>query len=147
MRAIALLALLAGCGGEPENRAANQAENGVRAQSMSPPAADLELSRAAAAALGLYYEHLGRRAWRAAFAMRQPEPGLTIERFVANYQRYEDYRATVGVPSLPARRDGDIWVQVPVQLYGRMRGGRPFGSVGAVTLKRAAGDNRWLILS
>jgi hypothetical protein len=147
MRAFALLLLLAGCRGEPQDRAANVVENGVRAQGTAPPAADVEVSRAAASALRLYYDHIGRREWRAAFSMRQPEPGLTLERFVANCERYEDYRATVGVPSLPARQDGGIWVQVPVQLYGRMRGGRPFGSVGAVMLRRAAGDDRWRILS
>ena len=147
MRFLVLLVLLAGCGGE-ETRTKNEVRNAVEAPAAPPPSAhDIALSRAAADALRLYYDRLARREWRDAFAMRAPAPGLTLERFTANYELYEDYRATVGVPSPPARQDGAVWVQVPVQLYGRMHDGSPFGSVGVIMLRRDAGSQRWRILS
>ena len=148
MRVLALLLLLSGCGGEQEQRAANVAQNEVVAPRAPPPSPqDVALSRSAADALRLYYDRIGRREWSAALAMREPAPGLTLERFAANYERYADYRATVGMPSLPARQNGAVWVQIPVQLYGRMRDGSPFGSVGMMMLRRDAGERRWKILS
>ena len=148
MRVLALLALLAGCGGEAENRTANVQENVAEPPAGPPPSAeDIALARSASEALRLYYDRLERRDWSGAFAMREPAPGLTLERFVANYERYAEYRATVAMPSLPARQDGAIWVQVPVQLYGRMRDGSPFGSVGTIMLRRSAGKESWKIMS
>jgi hypothetical protein len=148
MRAFALLILLAGCGGAAEDQPANGAANRAAAPTAPPPSAqDVALSRGAADALRLYYERIGRRDWSGAFAMREPAPGLTLERFAANYERYRDYRATVGMPSLPARQDKAVWVQVPVQLYGRMRDGSPFGSVGMIVLRRGPGADGWKIQS
>jgi hypothetical protein len=150
MRGAVLILLLAGCGAQEQERggrAANAQENAAAAPPAAVSAEDMALSAAAAEALRLYYDRIGRGDWRGAFAMREPAPGLTLERFAASFERYEDYRATVGTPSLPARQDGELWVQVPVQLYGRMVGGRPFGSVGAVMLKRARGGEAWRIVS
>ena len=146
MRAFALVLLVAGCAEEAGNNAQNSAEAPPGAASPEPSAEDLALSRSAADALRLYYDHIARRDWPAAFAMRESQPGLTLERFVAGYERYRDYRATVGVPSLPARQDGVVWVDAPVQLYGRMADGSPFGSVGRVLLKRPPGSDRWTIV-
>jgi len=151
MRRLALLLLLAGCGtaheGE-EKETANGHNQTAPARAAAPPSPeDLAMSRAAAATVGRYYDHVGRREWRAAFALREPGPGVTFERFVASFERYADYRATVGVPSPPAREGEAAWVQVPVQLYGRMRDGSSFGSVGTVTLKRSAEQGNWRIVS
>ncbi|HEX8366228.1 MAG TPA: hypothetical protein VF603_13185 [Allosphingosinicella sp.] len=110
-------------------------------------AEDEAASRDAAAAVAQYYEAIARRDYPAAWRLREPNPGDTLERFAAGFAAYADYRATVGMPTLPARQDGAVWVAVPVQLYGRRRDGAPFGSVGRVTLKRAAGQDRWRIVS
>jgi len=115
------------------------------AEAVSPE--DREASRAAAAAVAEYYEAIARRDYPAAWRLRDPSPGDTLERFAAGFASYAHYRATVGMPTLPARQDGALWVAVPVQLYGRRRDGAPFGSVGRVTLKRAAGQDRWRIVS
>lgn len=148
MRASALLILLAGCTDAAQDPPANNLGNVAAAPRAPPPSArDVALSRGAADALRLYYQRIGRRDWSGAFAMREPAPGLTLERFAANYERYRDYRATVGMPSLPAHQDGAVWVQVPVQLYGRMRDGSPFGSVGMIVLRRGAGRDSWKIQS
>jgi hypothetical protein len=147
MRAFALFLLLAGCGvdeaREQANEGANAQANVVATETVPPSEAQLELSRSAAAALGRYYGHIGRGEYRAAFAMRAPAPGLTPQAFAAGFERYGDYRATVGVPSLPVEENGTIWVSVPVQLYGRMRDGAPMGSVGRVMMKRPPGSTEW----
>ena len=64
-----------------------------------------------------------------------------FERFRANFAAYERYRATVGTPGEPVSAGGWIYVEVPVMITGRMRGGKPFGSGGSVSLRRAAPDN------
>ena len=149
MRRLALLLLLAGCGRGAEERNDRPTDGGDEAPPaplQPPPSAEqLAASRAAADALSLYYEHIGRRDYRAAWTLREQRPGLSFAAFAASFDRYRDYRATVGVPSLPAEQDGTLWVDVPVQLYGRMRDGSPFGSVGRVTMKRPAGEQAWKV--
>ena len=149
MRCVAFLLLLSGCGPdavEPRNGSAPEPEE-IPAPAVPPPSAeDEQASRAAAATVTLYYEAIARRDYPAAWRLRDPAPGSTLERFAAGFELYEDYRATIGTPTLPARQGGALWVAVPVQLYGRRRDGAPFGSVGRVTLKRAAGEDRWRIV-
>jgi hypothetical protein len=114
-----------------------------RAAAVEPTRTQIEDAQAAARTLRLYYEHLGRRDYRAAWRMREERPDFAA--FERNFAAYEDYRATVGVPTIPVEDRGFVWVEVPVQLYGRFRGGAPFGSVGQVTLKRRAGSGDWRI--
>ena len=150
MRRLALLLLLAGCsgGGEQErNRTDNKQAGNASAPAVTPPTEEEQAaSQAAAAALRDYYQSLARRDYRAAWALRDRRPGLDFERFAASFEGYEEYRATVGLPSMPVEQEGTLWVSVPVQLYGRMRGGAPFGSAGRVTMKRAPGE-AWKIVS
>lgn len=150
--AFALLLIAGACGGpadEPTNVAANGRagpENGAAAAAYPPPtAAEIEAARAAAAAVARYYELIGRREWAAAFALREPRRGITLDRFIERYAPYQHHGATVGMPSRPAERDGTLWVRVPVQLYGRGADGAPFGSVVTVTMKRRAGERAWKV--
>ena len=149
MRRLALLLLVAGCEGTEDERrpgANAQAGNSGAPAAQAPTADELAVAQSAAAALTRYYDHLAGRDYRGAWALRERGPGLDFARFAASFDRYEEYRATVGLPSLPAEQDGTLWVSVPVQLYGRMRDGAPFGSVGRVTMKRAPGEP-WKIVS
>jgi hypothetical protein len=150
MRRFLILLLLAGCGADEAKELGNAAGNAevkaaVPAASPQPSEAELAISRAAAEALHRYYAHIGRGDYRSAFAMREPAAGLTPRTFAASFDRYADYRATVGVPSLPVEQDGTVWVSVPVQLYGRMRDGAPMGSVGRVMMKRPPGRAEWQV--
>jgi hypothetical protein len=147
MRRLALLLLLSSCGADPaEPQNQSSPTPAPVAAVPAPSTEELQASRAAAAAVADYYEAIARRDYSAAWRLREPRPGDTLERFAAGFAPYADYRATVGMPTLPARQDGALWVAVPVQLYGRRRDGAPFGSVGRVTLKRAAGGDRWRIV-
>lgn len=147
MRRLALLLLLSGCGSAEEENRSGPVPKGAPAPPVPAPSAeDDQASRAAAATVSDYYEAIARRNYPAAWRLRELRPGDTLERFAAGFALYADYRATVGMPTLPVRQDGALWVAVPVQLYGRRRDGAPFGSVGRVTLKRAAGEDRWRIV-
>ena len=136
--------LLSACDSrEPANVAAPADKAGNQVGASEPTREQIEDAQAAAGALRLYYEHIGRGDYPAAWRMREERPDYAA--FERNFAAYEDYRATVGVPSLPIEDRGFVWVEVPVQLYGRWRGGAPFGSVGRVTLKRRAGTGAWRI--
>ena len=111
-----------------------------------------EQSRAAAEALERYYRLIGEGRLREAWAMRAQEPGrpaLSFEAFAENYRRFAEHRATVGTPSPPAEAEGKLFVEVQVQLYGRMTSGEPFAYVGSVTMRRAlsgsAGEREWKV--
>ena len=146
MRRLAFLLLLAGCDSPAPTPPAAPKKAPPRAEPGPPPAPEaLADALAAAAALRLYYEHLGRRDYRAAWRLRERQRGLDFDRFAASFADYADYRATVGLPSLPAEAHGFVWVDAPVQLYGRRVDGRPFGSVGRVMMKRRVGTRAWRI--
>lgn len=136
--------LLSACGSPEAPKAppyANATENRVAAP--EPTRDEIADAQAAAAALRLYYHHIGRRDYRAAWRMRAERPDFAA--FERNFAAYEDYRATVGIPTLPVEESGFVWTEVPVHLYGRFRGGAPFGSAGRVTLKRPAAGGDWRI--
>ena len=147
MRAFLLLILLAGCGGT-EDAPATNASNAAAppaAPERVPSAAEIADMEAAAAALRAYYAALGRGDYRAAWALREQRPGLDFERFAASFGIYADYRADVGTPSYPAEAEGWVWIDAPVQTWGRRKDGERFGSVGRVLMKRRAGTAGWKI--
>lgn len=148
MRVLALLLLLAGCGAAEDRKAAAPAKaaKAETAPEHVPTAAELADMAAAADALRTYYGHIGRREYGAAWALREQRPGLDLERFAENFERYSEYRAEVGTPSYPVASDGWVWIDAPVQTWGRQASGEPHGSVGRVTLKRPAGGGAWRIV-
>lgn len=146
MRPLFLLILLAGCGAEEAREPRNAAKAQTPAAAVRvPTAAEIEDMEAAAATLGAYYAHLGQRDYRSAWALREQRPGLSYERFAASFDIYADYNAGVGSPSYPAAADGWVWIDAPVQTWGRRKDGGRFGNVGRVLLKRRAGSSDWKI--
>ena len=56
--------------------------------------------------------------------------------FFDHYSGYQEFHATVGNPGPVEGAAGSLYTEIPVQLYGRVSDGKPFGSAGIVTLRR-----------
>jgi hypothetical protein len=153
MRPLALLPLLALAACEkpapqPEQRAGPVAAR--PAESSAPEASERRTDGAAADAAGAlsrYYALIEQGDYDGAWQMRGGEPRIDRDRFAANFKAYESYRAQVGPPSLPVRSGDWDYVEVPVMITGRLRGGRAFSNAGSVTLRRAhdGPDRAWRI--
>jgi hypothetical protein len=138
-----LLLALAACGGEeaappPEKKPA-------RAQVRQPPPAPQPAPRAPHAegegpreVLTRYYAHIEHGRFAQAWAMRSAGRAGSAE-FARNFAAYERYRVTIGHPSEPVESGGWLFVEVPIQMFGRFKGGESFGSAGSITMRRAAG--------
>jgi hypothetical protein len=97
-----------------------------------------EKAEGAARMLRRYYDHLEAGRYREAWQMRGGgEEGF--ERFTRNFATYDRYRVTLGPPTPPVEADGWTFVEVPIQILGTLKGGKGFGSVGSVTMRRASG--------
>jgi hypothetical protein len=145
MRRLLLLVLCLSACGQQDGPPPRQPERKAAAPSApAPPAApgeariDGEAGRDAADVLKRYYGLIEKGDLEAAWRMRSGDEAGR-ERFLSNFKAYESYRATVGTPSRTARAEGWEYVEVPVMIYGRFRGGKGFGNSGSVTLRRAAG--------
>lgn len=115
-----------------------------RVEPAPPPRS--EAGDSAAAALGRYYSLIEAGHYDDAYALRSGG-GADRERFAANFRAYESYQAQAGAPSQPVAQGDFEYVEVPVMITGRFVGGKPFGSTGSVTLRRArtGADREWRI--
>ena len=108
-----------------------------------------ESAQGAANVLQTYYALIEARKYAEAFRLREPSEGVTLERFTASFDRFSEYRANIGAPSEPQGAAGSLYIEVPVQLYGRLTDGRPFSNAGTVTLRRSnnvpGGNREWRI--
>jgi hypothetical protein len=140
-----LILALAGCSrDEPEARPpeGNQAAAPVASRPVDAPAAPASAPAAkeegedAIAVLRRYYDHIEAHRYREAWAMRsRSDEGL--ERFAANFAAYDRYQVTLGHPTEPVEAGGWRYVEVPIQILGTLKGGKGFGSVGSITMRRA----------
>jgi ketosteroid isomerase-like protein len=156
-RALALLLLTAGCGeaeqGQPKQAAPRPAPAMVRPQARLPPepevAEPVSLKEGGAAdVLKLYYEHISARRYEAARVLRDPEGRqASAAEFAANFERYSEHHATVGTPSLVAEAGEWLYVEVPVQRYGKFRDGKTSANAGTVTLRRRKSGGEWRIFT
>ena len=139
--------LLAGCSEEPapptpEAKIEEPAPSPAPRSVPEPRAEDERAStgsgaEASADVLRSYYERIGAGDYGGAYALRERSEGAaTAEEFAANFERYADHRATVGSPSRIAEAGGWLYVEVPVQIYGRLKSGAPVASAGTMTLRR-----------
>jgi hypothetical protein len=160
LRSILLLAfLVAACGGEqpapppaPETRAGHRIPEKPAANPDATPDEDNESGDDAADVLKRYYARIEGGDYDSAWAMRVDDPAGR-ERFVANFKAYERYRAAVGTPSTPVEQRGWSYVEVPVMITGRYKGGAPFATSGSVSMRRAVSaeagprERRWHIVT
>lgn len=111
-------------------------------------AADVVQTYFALAESGRYGE-----AWKLWAAGGQAS-GRSPEAFAADFARYQSYHALIGAPGAIEGAAGSLYVEVPVQAYGRTNDGREFHEIGAATLRRSndvpgatAEQRRWRIAS
>ena len=57
-------------------------------------------------------------------------------KFDARRASYSEIHANIGRPDDPEGAAGSIYVDIPVQLYGRLNDGKPFHALGSMTLRR-----------
>lgn len=62
--------------------------------------------------------------------------GLSEEGFAEAYGKYAEIHAEIGAPGRMEGAAGSSYVDISLRLYGRLKGGDPFNSVGTVTLRR-----------
>jgi hypothetical protein len=108
-----------------------------------------ESAQGAANVLQTYYALIEAGKYVEAFRLREPSEGVTLKRFAESFDRFSEYHANIGAPSEPQGAAGSLYVEVPVQLYGRLKDGRPFSNAGTVTLRRSnnvpGGGREWRI--
>jgi predicted small lipoprotein YifL len=145
MRSAALLLLLAlaACGRDappaqeqPEKRQVAPSAQPDPAPAANPGGKAHDLGEGAAATLRRYYDHIESARYADAWAMRGGDPAGAAA-FARNFAAYDRYKVTLGPPTEPVRAGGWAYVEVPIQIFGRVRGGDPFGSAGSVTMRRA----------
>jgi hypothetical protein len=56
--------------------------------------------------------------------------------FAKAFSAYSEFHANIGAPGNAEGAAGSIYVDVPVQLYGRTKDGKPFNARGTMTLRR-----------
>ena len=61
---------------------------------------------------------------------------VSAQDFAASFDRHGDYHANIGSPGEIEGAAGSLFVEVPVQVYGRLRSGEPFNMLGPVRLRR-----------
>lgn len=97
-----------------------------------------ESAQGAANVLQTYYALIEQGRYEEAYEFRSPSPdGPTEAEFAASFDEYAEYHAHIGAPSDMEGAAGSVYVEVPVQIYGRMKNGKPFSSAGTVTLRRS----------
>ncbi|HEX8583973.1 MAG TPA: hypothetical protein VF680_06140 [Allosphingosinicella sp.] len=141
------LFLLAQCGGgdpspEPKPKKVRRAE--AQPPAAPPTQAEEEARQAgedAAAVLRRYYDHIQAGRFDDAWAMRGGK-AEGAEAFARNFTGYESYQVSLGQPTQPVSGNGWDFVEVPIMITGRMKGGKGFGSAGSITLRRANGAPR-----
>ena len=142
------LFLVAGCGRDEPAPPAEPKRGAEAPTQREPTEAERRTAADAAAARARYYRMIEAGDYRSAYRMRT-RGRVDADRFAANYAAYEHFSAVVGAPSFPADADGFTYVQMPVMITGRFKGGKPFGSSGNVTVRRptqgAAGS--WKVLA
>lgn len=78
--------------------------------------------------------------------------GMDAAAFAASFARFSEYHAQIGAPGAIEGGCGSLYVEVPVVLYGRLRGGAEYHRRGTITLRRVndvpgstAAQRRWHI--
>lgn len=97
-----------------------------------------ESAQGAANVLQTYYALIEAGKYEEAWKLREPSAAApSAKEFADSFARYSEYHAQVGAPSDISGAAGSLYVEVPVQTYGRMKDGKSFSNAGTVTLRRS----------
>lgn len=106
-----------------------------------PEASSLETSaQGAANVLRTYFALLEQARYREArnlWSDSGRSTGTSADAFAGTFDEYQEYHATIGAPGRIEGAAGSLYVDMPVQLYGRLANGEPFRMRGSATLRRA----------
>jgi hypothetical protein len=95
-----------------------------------------------------HYALIEARQYKAARELRESSKRApSAEAFAANFERYAEHHATVGAPSKVAEAGEWLYVEVPVQRYGKFKNGKTFVNAGTVTLRRRKSGGEWRIFT
>jgi hypothetical protein len=99
-----------------------------------------ESAQGAANVVQLYYAYLEAGKHSDALGLRwstraRSSPAAT--EFARSFTDYKEYRARVGAPGAIKAASGSLFVEVPVQVFGRRLDGAQFNKVGVVQLRRS----------
>lgn len=138
-----LLLILAACGREESPPRVKKERQASAPAPAAPPApsSGVPIPDAAenpAAVLRRYYDLIEAGRYAEAWAMRSASKAGSAE-FARNFAAYERYRVTVGHATEPVESGGWAYVEVPIQIFGKMKGGEAFGSAGSVSMRRSSG--------
>src|SRR3546814_20952164 len=61
---------------------------------------------------------------------------MTFDEFKESFSKYQEYHANIGAPGRIEGAVGSLYVEVPVQVYGRLNTGEEFNMLGSVQLRR-----------
>jgi len=98
----------------------------------------------AASAVRAYYASIAAGRYAAAWRLRWESDragAAGAEAFARGFSAYRSYHATIGPPSRPQAAASSFYVEVPVQIVGRLKNGKPFATAGTVTVRRAQGSS------
>jgi hypothetical protein len=85
-----------------------------------------------------YYALIGEKKYAAAWRLWSGEGeanGMSVSDFAASFDKYREYHANVGAPGEIEGAAGSSYVEVPVQVYGRLKDGPPFNMAGPIALR------------
>jgi hypothetical protein len=95
----------------------------------------------AAQVVQLYGIALSERRYADAYALwgdAGRASGVSQDAFMVAMAKYRDIHALVGRPGQVEGAAGSRYVRVPLQLYGRLKSGRRYNLIGALTLRRVS---------
>lgn len=117
----------------------------------------VESAQGAGQVLQTYFALIEEGKYGEAWKLRwkgQGDDTASAKAFAASFAKYESYHANVGAPGEISGAAGSLYVEIPVQIYGRKKDGEQFATAGTVTLKRindvpgsTAEQRRWRIYS
>lgn len=96
-------------------------------------------AQGAANVVQIYYALLEAKKYEPAWKVWQDEgraSGMTFDEFKESFSKYREYHANIGAPGRIEGAAGSLYVEVPVQVYGRLNTGDEFNMLGSVQLRR-----------